>query len=139
MAKRQNSERLFCRYQAGEREAVWAEMVALGAAVREPLYFKDAQAVATETMRRARHNFEILIRRLDSLQYRFEIPKPPARQFVLPPIEERIAKMRREQTKLSTAGLDQLEGMMRRRTPDEGGAPGRRGSKEAGRHRPPHR
>jgi hypothetical protein len=114
MAKRQNLEALFSRYQAGERDAVWAEMVALGAAVREPPYFRDAQAVATETMRRSRHNFEILIRRLDSLHYRFEIPKPPARQFVPPPIEERIAKMRREQTKLSPAGLDQLEGMMRR-------------------------
>jgi hypothetical protein len=131
MAKRQNSEPLFCRYQAGEREAVWAEMVALGAAVREPLYFKDAQAVATETMRRARHNFEILIRRLDSLQYRFEIPKPPARQFVLPPIEERIAKMRREQTKLSTAGLEQLEGMMRRQDAERRTKAARQAEEEA--------
>jgi len=32
---------------------------------------------------------QLLIRRLDQLQYRFEMPKPPARQFVLPPIEER--------------------------------------------------
>ncbi len=51
------------RYQAGEHEAVWAEMMALGAEVREPPYFKDARAVAAETMRRARHNVELLIRR----------------------------------------------------------------------------
>jgi hypothetical protein len=103
------------RYQAGEYEAVWAEMIALGSQVREPPYLKDARAVAAETMRRTRHNFELLIRRLDSLQYRFEIPKPPGRLMVLPPIEERIAKMRREQeTKLSPKGLEQLEGMMRR-------------------------
>ncbi len=90
-------------------------MVALGSQVREPPYFKDARAVAVETMRRTRHNFELLIRRLDSLNYRFEIPKPPGRLLVLPPIEERIAKMRREQeTKLSPKGLEQLEGMMRR-------------------------
>jgi hypothetical protein len=131
MAKRQNLEPLLSRYQAGEREAVWAEMVALGAAVREPPYFRDAQAVATETMRRARHNFEILIRRLDSLHYRFEIPKPPARQFVLPPIEERIAKMRREQTKLSPAGLDQLEGMMRRQDAERRTKAARQAEEEA--------
>ncbi|MGZ5874863.1 MAG: hypothetical protein ACXWKP_22405 [Bradyrhizobium sp.] len=113
MPKPQTSDHLSRRYQAGEHEAVWAEMVALGAAVREPAHFKDAQAVATETMRRARHNFELLIRRLDTLQYRFEIPKPPSRQF-LPPIEERIADMRgAQQTRLSPEGLDRLEVMMR--------------------------
>jgi hypothetical protein len=118
MTKRQSSDHLLRRYQAGEHEAVWAEMMAPGAEVREPPYFEDARAVATETMRRARHNVELLIRRLDQLQYRFEIPKPPARQLVLPTIEERIAKMRREQTKLSPTGLDQLEGMMRRQDAD---------------------
>jgi hypothetical protein len=115
MTKRPSSDHLLRRYQAGEHEGVWAEMVALGSQVREPAYYKDARAVATETMRRARHNCELLIRRLDSLQYRFEIPKPPGRRLVLPPIEERIAKMRREQeAKLSPTGLEQLEGMMRR-------------------------
>lgn len=102
------------RYQAGEHEGVWTEMVALGSRVREPPFYEDARAVATETMRRARQNFELLIRRLDSLHYRFGIPKPPVRQSVLPPIEQRIAQMRRAQANtLSPAGLDQLEAMMR--------------------------
>jgi hypothetical protein len=131
MTKRQSSDHLLRRYQAGEHEAVWAEMMALGAEVREPPYFKDARAVATETMRRARHNVELLIRRLDQLQYRFEIPKPPARQFVLPTIEERIAKMRREQTKLSPTGLDQLEGMMRRQDAERREKAARQAEQEA--------
>jgi hypothetical protein len=42
MPKPQTSDHLFRRYQAGEHEAVWTEMVALGAAVREPTHFKDA-------------------------------------------------------------------------------------------------
>jgi len=59
------------RYQAGEHEAVWADMMALGAAVRKPPYAEDAWAVARETMRRARHNVELIIRRLDQLGYQF--------------------------------------------------------------------
>jgi hypothetical protein len=59
------------RYVAGEHEPVWAELQALGAAVRaEPLY-SDAQAVARETMRRVRHNIETLIPRLEALGYEF--------------------------------------------------------------------
>lgn len=59
------------RYQAGEHEAVWADMAALGAAVRSAPYLDDARAVARETMRRARSNVETLIRRLDGLGYQF--------------------------------------------------------------------
>ena len=59
------------RYQAGEHEAVWADMTALGAAVRSAPYMDDAWAVARETMRRARSNVETLIRRLDALGYQF--------------------------------------------------------------------
>jgi hypothetical protein len=63
------------RYLAGEHEPVWAELQALGAEVRaEPLY-SDALAVAHETMRRVRHNIELVIPRLHALGYRFgEIP-----------------------------------------------------------------
>lgn len=63
--------KLLRRYEAGEHEAVWAELTALGAGVRDALYFEDAWAVACETMRRARHNVELIIRRLDALGYRF--------------------------------------------------------------------
>jgi hypothetical protein len=59
------------RYQAGEHEAVWAEMTALGAAVRQAPHFDDCWAVACETMRRARHNVELIIRRLDQIGYQF--------------------------------------------------------------------
>ncbi len=59
------------RYQAGEYEAVWAELVSLGPAVRDPQYFPEATAVARETMRRARHNVELLIQRLDGMGYEF--------------------------------------------------------------------
>src|SRR5437899_1662259 len=59
------------RYQAGERAAVWDDLVSLGDAVRHEPYYKDATAVANETMRRARHNVELLIPRLDAMGYRF--------------------------------------------------------------------
>jgi hypothetical protein len=59
------------RYQAGEHEQVWAELTALGVAVREPPLYDDAWSVAQETMRRVRHNIEILIPRLEALGYTF--------------------------------------------------------------------
>jgi hypothetical protein len=61
----------FERYQGGEHEQVWAELLALGDQVRaEPLY-SDARAVARETMRRVRRNIEALIPRLESIGYKF--------------------------------------------------------------------
>ena len=45
--------------------------MALGEGVRKEPYHADAVAVAAETMRRARHNVELLIRRLDARGYRF--------------------------------------------------------------------
>ena len=62
---------LLRRYLAGEHEAVWAELTALGPSVRERRYFDDAWGVARETMRRARRNVELIIPRLDRLGYRF--------------------------------------------------------------------
>jgi hypothetical protein len=59
------------RYLDGEHVAVWDDLMALGEGVRHELYLEDARAVAAETMRRARHNVEELIRRLDTLGYRF--------------------------------------------------------------------
>jgi len=63
------------RYQAGDRVAVWDELVALGEGVRHKLYYADAVAVAAETMRRARHNVELLIQRLAEAGYRFIPPE----------------------------------------------------------------
>jgi hypothetical protein len=59
------------RYQAGDHIAVWNELTALGEGVRDQRYLADAAAVASETMRRARHNVELLIHRLDARGYRF--------------------------------------------------------------------
>src|SRR5690349_18970596 len=59
------------RYQAGEREQVWADLNSLGQRVREKTYVDDAYAVAKETMRRARGNVETLIVRLEKLGYQF--------------------------------------------------------------------
>jgi hypothetical protein len=64
------------RYMAGEYEAVWAELVSLGPAVRNPQYLPEAQAVARETMRRARHNVELIIQRLDGMGFKFWDTKP---------------------------------------------------------------
>jgi hypothetical protein len=59
------------RYELGEHEQVWDDLVALGAAVREEPMYSDALAVAHETMRRVRHNFEMLIPRLVAIGYQF--------------------------------------------------------------------
>jgi hypothetical protein len=59
------------RYLAGEHEPVWAELLALGAAVREEPHSTDARAVARETMRRVQHNITLLIPRLRELGYTF--------------------------------------------------------------------
>jgi hypothetical protein len=67
------------RYGDGDCVAVWDDLVALGEGVRHELYYADAVAVATETMRRARHNVELLIQRLADVGYRFI---PPADEYV---------------------------------------------------------
>lgn len=59
------------RYLTGEREQVWTELQSLGDAVREEPVYGDAWAVARETMRRARHNIEMLIPRLVAVGYQF--------------------------------------------------------------------
>lgn len=59
------------RYKRGEHEQVWDELVALGSGVREEPVYADALAVARETMRRARHNIELLIPRLVAVGYQF--------------------------------------------------------------------
>jgi hypothetical protein len=84
------------RYLDDEREAVWAELMALGPRVREEPLFSDAQAVARETMTRARANVERLVERLTALGYRFVSDAlgeahPPH----TPPTEESVAVLRR--------------------------------------------
>lgn len=62
------------RYQGGEYEQVWAELLTRGSAIRDEPLREDALAVARETMARARTNLETLIERLLARGYEFEDP-----------------------------------------------------------------
>jgi hypothetical protein len=59
------------RYLAGEHEPVWQELTRLGEQSGSGARQADARAVARETMRRARHNIEVLIPRLHRAGYAF--------------------------------------------------------------------
>jgi hypothetical protein len=65
---------LLRRYQDGQREQAWSDMIALGSAIRSERYWGDAQAVARETMKRALHNVLLLIDRLEKLGFKFYAP-----------------------------------------------------------------
>src|SRR5690348_10308173 len=67
------------RYLAGAHEQVWDELTALGAVVRQESLYRDALAVARETMRRVRHNIETLIPRLSAVGYTFGYEWPLGR------------------------------------------------------------
>jgi hypothetical protein len=62
------------RYLDGESVGVWAELTALGPAVRQEPVYGYARAVAEEMMRRARQNVALLVERLGALEYRFAEP-----------------------------------------------------------------
>jgi hypothetical protein len=61
------------RYRSGEYERVWGELQSLGSAVRQEPYYSLAREVATETMRRVRHDCDLIISRLRALGYVFGI------------------------------------------------------------------
>jgi hypothetical protein len=76
------------RYLAGERQAVWAELIALGESVREDPYAADALAVAYETMQRVEANLRTVIARLKRIGYQFQtesMPDGSERPVHLPP------------------------------------------------------
>lgn len=72
------------RYLAGEREQVYEELMALGAAVYAEPLASDARAVAVEMMRRALHNVMLIIARLRELGYVFEGEHRKAEQWSQP-------------------------------------------------------
>lgn len=76
-----------------ENTRIWAELLSLGADVRQEPLYSDAKAVARETMLRARQNVAILVERLNRLGYRFLAPE----EVWVP------------STQASTAALDTLE------------------------------
>ena len=63
---------------------IWAELTSLGPEIRQEPLFSDAKAVARETMTRARHNLERLVKRLNDLDFIFldpqDIWQPPDAQ-----------------------------------------------------------
>jgi hypothetical protein len=80
------------RYQNGDYEQVWAELLARGSSVRNEPLLEDALDVARETMAKARTNIERLIERLQAIGYEFEDPEivfiPPQ-----PNVHEQIASL----------------------------------------------
>lgn len=82
------------RYQRGEYEQVWHDLLRYGKTVRRRTVYSDAYAVARETMTRVRTNIEQIVRRLHALDYTFD---NPAAAFVPPPRDaySRIAELER--------------------------------------------
>jgi hypothetical protein len=87
------------RYLAGDSLGVWADLVALGPAIRSPEYAEDAQAVARTTMQRVRYNVEVIHARLLQLGYRFQeaaaavVPPPAATAALLDEIESIVGPL----------------------------------------------
>jgi hypothetical protein len=76
---------LLSRYWNGEYAAVWSDLMLLGPEVRKAPYSEAARAVAQETMRRAAHNVNLLVKRLTQLDYRYsmdldEVARPCTKQ-----------------------------------------------------------
>jgi hypothetical protein len=69
------------RYQNGECQAVWDELLALGDEIRKEPVYSDAQAVAHETMQRVKRNIEKIYQRLQSIGYQFVAEKPAPNPF----------------------------------------------------------
>ena len=80
------------RYLAGQMEDVWQDMFNLGENIRQPAYYSDAKAVVDETMKRAKHNIDLLHQRLKDNGYRFNRPA----RAVVPPnigIQDELSKI----------------------------------------------
>src|SRR5258706_569195 len=75
------------RYHNGEYAQVWNDLQSLGSGVQQEPYATQAQAVATETMRRVRRNCERLISRLHTLGYVFgTFPDGSRRSYTVDPL-----------------------------------------------------
>lgn len=84
------------RYLSGRHIEVWQDLSQLGATVRDRSHYQDAVAVGTETMKRARHNVELLITKLDNVGYRFtQEADPPERiNFAIAPESDSLKAIR---------------------------------------------
>lgn len=113
------------RYRNGECEQVWAELVALGDAVRNVPVASDARAVASETMQRARRNIETLYQRLQQLGYQFECEKQPAAQNPLGGILNQLTNDPGMQSAFGNLlkGLDGMQGQLAQMFGGQAGTP----------------
>ncbi len=82
---------LLDRYLAGEHEAVWRGLVALGAAVREDPHAADALGVAYETMRRVEANVRTVSERL--LRFGFTKSDGPLHTTPARDVEKQIRQL----------------------------------------------
>jgi hypothetical protein len=74
------------RYRAGEREAVWRELGAMGEQIQHPNIHEDALEVARETMRRVLANVKVIASRIADEGY-------PLDEFLIPPPHDTAAKI----------------------------------------------
>ena len=89
------------RYNNGEFEQVWDELLSLGRSVRSEENLLQAQLVATESMARVRRNCETLIVRLRERGYVFDrYPDGFRRSFNLPPLAPPSDEMCADQSEL---------------------------------------
>lgn len=88
---------LLDRYRNGERERVWAELLAYGSAVRTELLLPVALDVARETMTRVRANIEQLVPRLEAIGYFIGGEYAPSQAWTPPEPDtaEQIARLER--------------------------------------------
>jgi hypothetical protein len=64
----------FVKYKRDQAKELWTEFLSFGATIRQEPLYTEAQAVARVMMQRARHNIELLIPRLQQLEYHFAQP-----------------------------------------------------------------
>lgn len=89
-------------YTEGAYEQVWTELVAAGSELRrDPDLWQEATTVAAETMRRLRHNVELLHQRLPELGYQFA---EPAKAYVPPPAHA-VAQLDELEARIGTLPL----------------------------------
>lgn len=78
-----SSPRWLKRYEAGEHEAVWAEIVALEDSARDPAIVKEATAVARAMMTRVKQNLEGILAVLAKRKYK--LAAKTAKKALAPP------------------------------------------------------
>jgi hypothetical protein len=87
---------LYRQYCDGKREEVWDKLYSLKDLVNEDRHLPDARAVAEETMKRARHNVELILTRLGKLGHKFALPPDVVFSAPPPSIADDLARVQEE-------------------------------------------